>query len=152
MPRQSNTDLVIIDEKKFQDILKQRRILTGHDEIQVMLEDIRPVLRLGDEHFYADIDRMNVRYVNLYDGPIEHNPVSLREYDRILTLHRYTRGDQFEPYVTEVLAMFPPNIPSRKIAFEVLNPFEAGGGIDDQRVAFNHGYHVAWTILYELAE
>jgi hypothetical protein len=100
----------------------------------------------------VDTDRMNVRYGNLNNGPIEHESVSLREHSRILTLHRFTFGNQFEPYVTEVLEMLPLDLPETVVAFEVINPFEAGGGIDDQRIALNHGYHAAWTILYELAE
>jgi hypothetical protein len=152
MPKQSDTDLVIIDEATFQSLLSQKRPLIGYDEIPAMLEDIRPVLRVGDDFYYVDTDRMNVRYGNLNNGPIEHESVSLREHSRILTLHRFTFGNQFEPYVTEVLEMLPLDLPETVVAFEVINPFEAGGGIDDQRIALNHGYHAAWTILYELAE
>jgi len=150
MPQQDSTDLVIIDGEKFRTLLAQTRPLQGHDEVGAMLADIRPVLRFNDKHHFVDIDRMNVHYGNLNDGPIESESIALREHSRMLTLHRFTFGDRFEPSVAEVLAMLPLDLPETVVAFEVINPFEAGGGIDDQRFALNHGFHAAWTILYEL--
>lgn len=153
MPEHTSTDLVIIDGDKFRSLLTQTRPLEGYDEVSTMLEDIRPAVRLGDNHYYVDLDRIDVQYGNLNDRTIavEPEPVSLCEHSRMLTLHRFTFGNRFEPYTAEVLAMLPFDLPESIKAFEILNPFEAGGGIDDQRVALNHGFHVAWTILYELA-
>jgi hypothetical protein len=55
--------------------------------------------------------------------------------------------NRFEPKLREVLQLIPRNPSETVIAFEVLNPLN-NDGLQQQRIALNHGYHVAQTILY----
>jgi hypothetical protein len=145
---ETNTVLTpIVDEGTFQSLIRNIRPLEDTDEIRNILSKTRPVLRYKNGFRHVNFDKMDVRYGNLYDGPAYGPQALLREHSRILTLHRFSLYNRFEPKLREVLQLIPRNPSETVIAFEVLNPLN-NDGLQQQRIALNHGYHVAQTILY----
>lgn len=138
-----------IDEATFSTLIKSTRSLQGYDEISAMLDNIRPVVRSKNGLRYIDLDSIHAHYNNIYDGLAYGHNVKLREHSRILTLHRFSFYNRFEPKIRDVLQILPLDLPEIVVAFEVVDPLQSAD-LQQQSVALNHGFHVAQTILYTL--
>lgn len=136
-----------VDAEMLDALLAQRRIIYREEMIET-LRHIKPVVRRDTGLHKVDIGYRDVHYVSFLDDPIiSDEPIALREYETILTLHRFGFASQFRPTLAEVIMMIPADLPANVIAFETIGP-ENEADLMWQATAIGKGFHVANTILY----
>lgn len=139
----NNTPIV---NRELLGVLRAYRRELDSDTVRQLAEHIRPVIRKdGRLRFMAPVDPINVSFMQQPEFTEQVlEPNDLVKLVSIYTLH--LKG-LFRPLTAEVLAMIPPHLLGKVVAFETIGP-ESKDDMRRQTDAAVEGFCVAVTHLY----